>query len=151
MANEGQRPRAIRNRGDLVSQSLEIRRARELLASSAELLERSRNRPRYASSWLDDRPQERAVTVPVRKVREDAAVSRTMNHGTQKRWNDWAENIARNVAHERDLKLVDIIGGALKDALAERDERIAQLEQRINQLEQQAAGKVTALRTGTSG
>ncbi len=74
-----------------------------------------------------------------------------MNHGTQKRWNDWAENIARNVAQERDLKLVDIIGGALKDALAERDERIAQLEQRINQLEQQATGKVSPLRTGTSG
>lgn len=42
---------------DLVSESPEIQRARELLKSSAEVLERSRNRPHYTGSWLDDQPR----------------------------------------------------------------------------------------------
>jgi len=135
----------------MVADSPEIRRARELLASSDELLAKVRNRPRYVSSWLDDRPQERAATVPVRTVREDAAVSRTMDKETQAGWDRWAKSIARNVAQEQDMALINTIGRVVAEALAIRDARIAQLEQRITQLEQQATSKVSPLRTGTSG
>jgi hypothetical protein len=132
--------------------SAETQRARELLVSSEELLERSRNRPRYSSSWIDEQPECRAVvTAPVvRKVRRDAAVSQTMDPQTQAAWGRWAESIARKVAQEQDLKLVDVIGEALKVVLAERDERIAALEQRVDQLEQQASGKVSPIRSAAA-
>src|SRR5829696_1384063 len=95
-----------------MADNAETRRARELLKSSAEALERARNRPRYTSSWIDRANEpERTVTIPVvRKVREDAAVSSTMDAETQAKWDAWAKGIARKAASERALKLIHLLG-----------------------------------------
>jgi len=124
----------------------EIERARALLASSEEALERSRNRPRYNSSWLDHGPQERAATVPVRTVREDAAVKPTMTPEAQEKWNAWATSIARREARERVEALAQIIGSELIPKIIDPlHARIAELEQRTGQLE--AQGKVSPIRS----
>lgn len=63
-----------------------------------------------------------------------------MDQGTQKRWNDWAKNIASNVAHAQCKVILESVGKVVGEALAIRDERIAELEQRVINLEQ--PGKV---------
>ncbi len=123
----------------------ETERARLLLESSERLLEQSRNRPSYVGSWLDDRPQERAVAVPVRKTREDAAVSRTMDPQTQAGWDRWARSIAKAEAAAATERLAKITGEELGPWIRANSERIAELERRINELEQRAIGKVTPI------
>ncbi len=78
-------------------------------------------------------------------------MSRTMDKETQAGWDRWAKSIARNVAQEQDLALVETIGRVVAEALAIRDARVVLLEMRIAALEARAVPKVAHLRTGTGG
>ncbi len=134
----------------------EIERARELLASSEELLERSRNRPRVSSSFLDAQPERRTVEAPiVRKVRPAARVGRTMDAATQAGWDAWATSIAQREARVRVEALAKIIGSELIPKIIDPlHARIAELEQRTANLERAVTGEKVIewpLRTGTGG
>ena len=136
----------------MVTESSEIRRAHQLLASSEEALERSRNRPQVRSSWLDDPQPSRTVDAPARKVRPDARAGRTMDATTQAKWDQWAKSIASNVAHAQCKVILESVGRVVGDALAQRDARIAELEQRLANLEKAITGEKVIewpLRTGT--
>ena len=125
--------------------STETERARELLASSEEALERSRNRPTRLLTATTDEPQftreaqavvDRMAAASVRRMAEHTA-KRTMSKESQARWNDWAGGIARTTFYKLS---VEHLAPIIADALKERDDRIAELEQRVINLEQ--PGKV---------
>jgi len=129
----------------------EIERAHQLLVSSEEALERSRNRPTRLLTATTDEPRftkegqetiERMAAESVRRMAEHTA-KRTMSKETQAGWDKWAKSIASNAAHERYMALVEEIA----EVLTERDERAALLEQRIAVLEQQLKGKVSPIRS----
>lgn len=124
----------------------EIERAHQLLKSSSELLEATRNRSRAWSTIESDEPRftREAQQVFDRTLAEQEAkrlhreAQHTMNAQNSKAWNDWAKSAARKM-------FMDEMAPVIAEALKARDASIAQLEQRVQELEQSADPKLARI------
>src|SRR5215203_2972416 len=104
-----------------MADNAESRRARELLKSSDKLLEKTRNRPRYESSWLDRLNDERRSSAVIHKTRENAMVGR---------------QAPRPAASKAEF---DALREAMVDRLGLALGKIESLQRRIADLEKQVA------------
>ena len=112
----------------------ETRRARRLLKSSAELLERSRNRPHVEVREWRSEPEKQALAPIVRKTIQQPRQSGTMDAATSKAWNDWADR--------RAMLACKVLATVIGDTLGKR---IADLEREVAQLKGQPEPKLKAV------
>jgi hypothetical protein len=123
----------------------EIARARRLLKSSQELLERSRNRPRVEVREWRPEPEKQALAPVVYKTIKQPKPSGTMDPETQKAWDDWARSIARAEAKLAGSAAVQATVDALAKWINAHTETIKELQGDIARLKGQRPPSLKAV------